>query len=309
MSFALKKLLRALVSVFAIVTAIFLLMRLAGDPTLEILGPDDFPPAVLEDFRARWGLDQSLWQQYLSYLGNAATGDFGRSFLDQRPAFQIVLDRLPNTLLLMALSLAITLLIGIPAGIVAALRHNQFADAAVLAGAMVFQATPNFVLGVVLIFVFSVWLRLLPASGAGDWHHLILPAVTFGASNAAVFARFVRAALLDVLRQPYMLAATARGLPARVLLFRHALPNAALPILTILGFFVGGLIAGSIVVETVFAWPGVGRLTATAVGFRDLAVIQVIAMLVMAAMVTTNLVVDLLYAVLDPRIRLERGAS
>lgn len=299
-----RKVARVLLSVWLIVTCIFVLMRMAGDPALEILGPDEFPPDILASFRASWGIDQPLWQQYLTYLSNAVEGDFGRSFLDQRSALTVVMERLPQTLTLMSTSLAIMLLIGIPAGIYAALRHNRAADTAVSAAAIVFYAVPNFVLGVLLILVFAVDLRWLPVGGSGDWRHLILPAVTFGASGAALFARFVRSSMLDALRQPYIVAAKARGLPWRTVVLRHALPNAALPVLTILGLTVGGLVAGSIVVETVFAWPGVGRLTAMAVSFRDLAVIQVIVMLVMIAMVTTNLVVDLLYAWCDPRIRL-----
>ncbi len=307
MSFIVRKSLRALFSIVFIVTAIFLLMRLAGDPALAILGPDDFPPAVLADFRALWGLDQPVWRQYLDYLANAATGHFGRSFVDNRPALTVVLERLPGTLFLMATALIITLLIGVPAGIIAALKRNHPWDVAVSGAAVIFQATPNFVLGIGLVLVFSVWLRLLPSAGTESWQHVVLPAITFGASNAAIFARFVRATLLDVLRQPYMLAAAARGLSPRILLLRHALPNAGLPLLTILGFSLGGMVAGSIIVETIFAWPGVGRLTATSVGFRDLAVIQVVALFTMTAMVLTNLAVDLLYTVLDPRIRLSGG--
>ena len=308
MTYIAAKSLRAVFSIAFIVTAVFLLMRLVGDPALAILGPDDFPPEILAEFRALWGLDQPLWQQYVEYVRHAVSGEFGRSFVDNRPALAIVLERLPSTLALMGAALAITLLIGVPAGIVSALRQNRLSDMALSGAAIVFQATPNFVLGVALILVFAVWLRLLPAAGAETWQHGVLPAVTFGASNAAIFARFVRATLLDVLRQPYMLAASARGLSPTILLLRHALPNAGLPLLTVLGFSLGGMVAGSIIVETIFAWPGVGRLTATSVAFRDLAVIQVIALLTMTAMVTTNLAVDLLYAVLDPRIRLSRTA-
>lgn len=304
MQFVLRKTGRALLSVWLLVTAIFLLMRLAGDPALEILGPDEFPPEVIERFRVQLGLDRPLVAQYTDYLAGAVRGDFGRSFLENRSALDVVAERLSKTLQLMLASLAISLLLGVPAGIIAALRRNELVDTGVTSLALVFQAMPNFVLGVLLILVFAVWLRLLPAGGSEELRHLVLPALTFGASGAAVFARFMRSAVLDVVRQPYIQAVRARGIGGRHLLFGHILPNAALPLLTILGFSIGGLFAGSIIVETVFAWPGIGRLTATAVGQRDLPVVQVIALLVMATMVTTNLLVDLAYAWLDPRIRL-----
>lgn len=303
MSFFLRKLLRAAFSILFVFTGIFLLMRMAGDPALAILGPDDFPPAVLEGFRASYGLDNPLHAQFSTYVGNVLSGDFGSSFLDQRPALNIVMERLPATLALMGVSLVIALVLGVPAGVLAAIRRDRPVDVAFSGAAIVFQATPNFVLGIALLLVFSVWLRVLPAAGAETWAHLALPAITFGASNAAIYARFCRGALLDVLGQPYIAAARARGLSNRVVLWRHALPCAALPLLTVLGFSIGGMIAGSIIVETIFAWPGIGRLTANAVAFRDLAVIQVIAVFSMTAMVMTNLAVDMLYGVLDPRVR------
>jgi len=307
MAAVVRKVLRALLSVWFVVTVIFVVMRLSGDPALEIFGPEELPEEVMASFRATWGIDKPIWEQYLTYVGNVLQGDFGRSFVEYRSASEIVMERLPKTLALMAASLAITLLIGIPAGIAAALFHNGRLDRVLTVGGMVFYATPNFVLGIALILVFSVWLGVLPVASSEAWESILLPAFTFGASGAAVFLRFVRAAMLDALRQPYVLAARARGLPWRRVVLGHVLPNAALPILTIAGLTVGAMVAGSIVVETMFAWPGIGRLTTTAVGFRDLAVIQVIVFLVMAAMVITNLVVDVLYVVVDPRIRIAKA--
>lgn len=303
MTLLLSKSLRALFSVWLIVTLIFFLMRMTGDPALALFGPDEVPPEVMDSFRATWGFDRPLLEQYFTYLGNVGRGDLGRSFIEYRPALTIVTERIPNTLLLMGASLLITLLLGVPAGMAAALRHNRPLDGAMTAASIFFYAIPNFVLGIALMLMFSVWLRVLPVGGNGSWQHILMPAFTFGASGAAVFTRFVRASMLEVLRQPYIVAAQSRGIPwVRIVLF-HVLPNAALPLLTIAGLTVGSMIAGSVVVETMFAWPGVGRLTATSVGLRDMAVIQVIVLIIMAVMVVTNLLVDFLYTAADPRIR------
>lgn len=308
MMLILRKTARALFSIWLVVTLIFVLMRMAGDPALALFGPDEMPKAALDSFRATWGFDKPIWEQYFTYVSHVLHGDFGRSFVDYRPAVDIVFERLPRTLSLMSVSLAITLLLGIPSGILAALNHNKPLDAALTAGSTFFYAIPHFVLGVALILIFAVWLHLLPVGGSNSWQHMLMPAFTFGASGAAVFTRFVRSSMLEVLRQPYIAAAQARGIPRRTIVLRHALPNAALPVLTIAGLTIGSMVAGSIVVETMFAWPGVGRLTSTSVDLRDLAVIQVIIFLVMTTMVVTNLVVDFLYTVIDPRMRIRSGA-
>lgn len=307
MTLALRKIGRAIFSVWFLVTMIFILMRMAGDPAMELLGPDETSKEVLDSFRAMWGIDRPIWEQYVNYIGHALQGDFGRSFVEYRPAFDIVLERLPKTLLLMSCSLGVSLLIGVPFGILGALHHNRKIDTVVTTTSMVLHAIPHFILGVALILIFVVWLRLLPVGGSGSWQQLVMPAFTFGASGAAIFSRFIRSAMLEALRQPYVTAAQARGIPwSRIILF-HVVPNAALPTLTIAGLMLGSMVGGSIVVETMFAWPGVGRLTATSVGLRDLAVIQVIVFFVMGAMVTTNLTVDLLYTIVDPRIRIRSG--
>jgi peptide/nickel transport system permease protein len=309
MTLALRKTGRAIFSVWLLVTIIFVLMRMAGDPAMELLGPDETSKEVLESFRSMWGIDRPIWEQYFNYVGHVMQGDFGRSFVEYRPAFDIVVERLPKTLLLMSSSLGVALLIGIPFGIIGALHHNRPMDTVVTTTSMALHATPHFILGIALILIFVVWLRLLPVGGSGTWQQLLMPTFTFGASGAAIFSRFIRSAMLETMRQPYVTAAQARGIPwSRIVLF-HVVPNAALPVLTIAGLMLGSMVGGSIVVETMFAWPGVGRLTVTSVGLRDLAVIQVIVFFVMGAMVTTNLAVDFLYTIVDPRIRIRSGTE
>lgn len=309
MPFILRRALRVTLSVWLVLTGLFFLMRMAGDPVLAILGPDEFSQEVLDIFRANLGIDKPVIEQYFSYISGIFHGDFGRSFLERRPALDIVLMRLPKTIWLMLASLSITLVIGILAGILAALRHNQTTDTVVSLFATVFYAVPNFVLGIVLTLVFAVKLNWLPVGGSNSLESVILPALTFGASGAAIFARFARSAMLESLRQPYITAAKARGLSWRRIVFAHALPNAALPLLTLLGFAVAGLVSGSVVVETIFAWPGVGRLLSYSVGSRDLPVVQVVVVFAMAVMVFTNMAIDLLYSIADPRIRFQKGAA
>lgn len=300
--FLLSKLLRTVLTLLIVVTAVFVVLRTAGDPLLVLL-PSDTDPAVVELYRARWGLDRPMLEQYGYYLSSVARGDLGRSLRDGRDAIDVVLERLPKTLELGAAALALAMLIGIPAGILAALRRGTLIDRAVMLAAVLGYSLPTFFLGVLLILLFSLTLRWLPSSGTGTVLHLVMPAITLGTFIAASIARFTRSAMLDVLGQPYMRTARAKGLPQLIRILRHALPNAAIPIVTLLGMTIGHLIAGAVVIETVFAWPGIGRLTVTSVAARELAVVQAIVLLVAVAMITANLVVDLLYGWLDPRLR------
>lgn len=282
--------------------AIFLMVRMSGDPTLALAGPD----ATLEQIariRDKWGLDAPLTTQLWSYLTNALAGDFGVSMETGLPAAELFLQRLPATLLLGGAGLAVSLLVGLPLGIVAALRHNTAFDRLVMSTAVFAFSMPNFFLGVLFILLFSLHLHWLPSFGSGTPLHLVMPALTLGLSGAGAIARFARSSMLDVLNQPYVLAARARGIPMPRRTLLHALPNALIPLVTILGMRIGDLIAGAIVVETVFAWPGIGRLLSQAVATRDLSVVQVIVLATAATMVLTNFVVDLLYGALDPRMK------
>jgi peptide/nickel transport system permease protein len=285
-----------------VVTFAFVVLRMSGDPAQIIMGADA-PPEAVDAFRAAWGLDEPIWVQYLSYFWAILQGDLGRSMRDGRDAIVLVTERIPATLALTLPALLIKICLGIPAGIYAALHRNSLADRVVMVLAVAGFTVPSFVLGLLLVLVFAVQLGWLPSGGQESWRHAILPVVTLGLGGAAVLARFTRSAMLEVLGQPYIRTASAKGVPWRRVVTGHALPNAAIPTVTIIGFMVGSLIAGAVVVESVFSWPGVGRLLVVAVGNRDLAVVQCVLLLVAVTMVCSNLVVDLLYGLLDPRLR------
>ena len=300
--FLLSRIGRALLTLFLVMTFTFIVLRMSGDPAVMIMSPDA-PPEAIAAFRKSWGLDQPLWLQYLHYFSAVLQGELGRSMRDGRPALTVVMERIPATLMLTGPALLLKIGLGIPSGVYAALHRNSWIDRLVMSLAVVGFTVPSFVLGLVLVLVFSVWLGWLPTSGQGGWQHIVLPAVTLGLGGAAILARFTRSAMLEVLGQPYIRAASAKGLAWARVVRGHAVPNAALPTVTVLGFMVGTLIAGAVVVESVFAWPGVGRLLVVGVANRDLAVVQCILLLVAITMVTANLLVDLAYGILDPRIR------
>ena len=306
--FLLLRLTRAALTVLLVITFAFVVLRLSGDPALLILSPDA-PPESIAAFRHAWGLDQPIWIQYLRYFGAIAHGDLGQSMRDGRPALDLVLERIPATLALTLPALLLKITLGVPAGIYAALHRNTFIDRAVMAVATAGFTVPSFVLGLFLVLVFAVQLRWLPSGGQEGWTSAVLPIVTLALGGAAILARFTRSAMLEVLGQPYIRTASARGVPWAAVIRRHALPNAAIPTVTIIGFMVGSLMAGAVVVESVFSWPGVGRLLVVAVSNRDLGIVQCILLLVASTMVGANLIVDLLYGVLDPRLRATAKAA
>jgi peptide/nickel transport system permease protein len=293
---------RALITIVLVVTFAFIVLRLSGDPAQIILGPEA-PPEVVAAFRKAWGLDDPIWLQYLRYFGAIAQGELGRSMRDGRDAIALVAERIPATLALTVPALLIKIGAGLAAGIYAALHRGGLADRVVMMLSVAGFTIPSFVLGLSLVLIFAVKLGWLPSGGNDSWRHAILPVLTLGIGGAAILARFTRSAMLEVLGQPYIRTASAKGVPWRQVITGHALPNAAIPTVTIVGFMVGTLIAGAVVVESVFSWPGVGRLLVVAVANRDLAVVQCILLLVAATMVVSNLVVDFLYGFLDPRLR------
>ncbi|MDE2198766.1 MAG: ABC transporter permease [Rhodospirillales bacterium] len=300
--FVALRLLRAGLAVLLVVSFAFVVLRLAGDPARVLLGPDTPAPAVAA-FRRAWGLDRPLWVQYLRYIAAIARGDLGWSMREGRPAFGLVIAHIPATLALTVPALLLKLAVGIPAGMQAALHRNSLTDRLVMAGAVAGFTVPSFVLGLVLVLVFAVQLRWLPAGGEDGWRGLILPVLTLGFGGAGILARFTRSAMLEVLGQPYIRTARAKGVTWGRVIWRHAGPNAAIPIVTVTGFLVGNLLAGAVVVESVFSWPGVGRLLVLAVANRDLAVVQCILLLTAGTMVLSNFLVDMLYGMLDPRLR------
>ncbi len=307
LTFVLGKTLRAALTILMVMTFAFIVLRLSGDPAQVLLGPDA-PLDSIAAFRERWGLDDPLWKQYLAYLGQLMQGDFGISMRDQRPALQTVIERIPATLALTVPALILKLSIGIPAGVYAALHRESISDRAVIMASVFGFTIPSFVLGLVLVLIFAVTLDWLPSGGQDGWRHAILPIITMSVGGIGMLARFSRSAMIDVLNQPYIRAAMAKGLPWRAVVWNHALPNAAVPIITLVGFMVGALIAGAVVVESIFSWPGVGRLIVTSVANRDLAVVQALLLVIAAAMVIANLLVDLSYGLLDPRLRSKAAA-
>ncbi|MFO0155858.1 MAG: ABC transporter permease [Alphaproteobacteria bacterium] len=306
--FIASRLARAALTIAMVVTFAFIVLRLSGDPAQIIMGADA-PPEAVDAFRTAWGLDEPILVQYFSYFWAILQGDLGRSMRDGRDAIVLVTERIPATLALTLPALAIKICLGIPAGIYAALHRNSLADRVVMIIAVAGFTVPSFVLGLLLVLVFAVQLGWLPSGGQESWRHGILPVITLGLGGAAVLARFTRSAMLEVLGQPFIRTASAKGVPWRAVVTGHALPNAAIPTVTIIGFMVGTLIAGAVVVESVFSWPGVGRLLVVAVANRDLAVVQCILLLVAITMVCANLIVDLLYGLLDPRLRAAPGKA
>ena len=303
------KLLRAVFTLWAVVTFVFIVLRMTGDPTDQLL-PDDIAPEIADYYRALWGLDRPIWQQYLLYFQAAFQGDFGVSFRNGLPALDIIGQRVPKTLELGAATFATALIIGIPLGILAALHRDRWIDRLTMSFAVFGFSMPNFFLGILLILLFALQWRMLPSSGYGTWQHMVMPVFTLATAFAGAIARYTRSAMLEVLSQDYIRTAEAEGAGLGARVWRHALPNAAVPIVTIVGFSLGGMIGGAVITENVFAWPGVGRLLTNSVGDRDLAVVQGIVMLVAVTMVVANLAVDLAYSWLDPRVRVgarERG--
>jgi len=298
--------LRACLTLLICMTLVFIVLRVSGDPATVLL-PDDTPPEVQQEYRQQWGLDRPLPEQYLRYIVGLTDGRLGISFAEQRPAGEVVMERLPNTLLLGGCAIAFALLLGLPLGLFAALRHNTAFDRVAMGFAVMGFSLPSFFLAILLILLFSLKLRVLPSAGSDTWAHLVMPVATLGAGLTGKIARFARTSMLEVLGQPYIRAARAKGVfPLRVIL-THALPNAAIPILMFLGIEIGLILTGAVVTETIFAWPGLGRVLVTAVGQRDLPVVQAAILLIALIMVLSNLIVDFIHAAMDPRAEILRG--
>lgn len=297
----LVKLTRTALTMLLALCFTFFLMRMAGDPALAFLGVDATPEA-LALFRAKHGLDQPLLVQFGYYLINLARGDFGISLRDGRSVTTVVFEVVPRTIQLMALGFALSLLVGVPAGMLAAIKRNQWLDRLVMTGSVIGFSLPNFLLGLLLLLVFTLWLRALPSGGASGPASLIMPTLTLATAFMGIVARYTRSSMLAVLDRPFLRAARARGFSAAEVIWRHALPNAAIPIVTVSGLIFGSLLGGASVVETVFSWPGMGRLLVSSVLAKDFPVIQFIVIILAFAMIATNLLVDVVYRVLDPRI-------
>lgn len=288
--------------VFCVVTVVFFITRLSGDPA-ALMVPPSASQQDIELLRHEMGFDQSLGVQYLNYMSKAVTGDFGVSYRHNQPAMQLVLDRLPATIKLTSLAMAIALIMAIPLGILSATKRNSFWDHSSLVVSLVGQSFPVFWFGIMLIMIFSEWLHLLPASGSGSILHLIMPAITLSSYTMAMVTRLLRSGLLEVLGADYVRTARAKGLTERVVLLRHALKNAAIPVITVIGLQIGPLLGGAVITETVFAYPGMGRLAIQAISNRDFTVIQAFVVIMAVIIVTVNLLTDVIYTLVDPRIK------
>jgi peptide/nickel transport system permease protein len=300
--YALGRILQAALALLGVTCVAFLLVSLSGDPAFILLPPEagDEQRAA---FRRLYGLDHPLPVQYARYVVQVARGDFGTSFAFERPALAVVLERVPATLELTSAALALGIAIGLPAGILAAVRAGTIADRAVMAIVLVGQSVPTFWLGLLLIRILAVNLQWLPVSGRGTWLQLVMPALVLALYLAALLARITRSEMLEALAQDYIRTARAKGLSERAVTGGHALKNALLPVVTLIGLQLGALLGGAVITETVFAWPGVGTLVFDAILRKDYPVVLAAVELVAAAFIVINMSLDLLYGYLDPRLR------
>lgn len=290
-------------AIWLILTMVFLLVHIVpGDPVQQMLG-EDARTEDLSTLRHSLGLDQPLLTQYGHYLGGLFRGDWGRSFRFQTPVFTLVTQRYPATLELALAAMLVCTAIAIPAGVTAARRRGRTADRVIGFFTLLGISVPNFALGPVLILIFSIGFGWLPVSGRGGFSHLVLPAATLGAALAAILTRIVRTSMIGELSADYLRTARAKGLSERAVLYRHALPNAVIPIVTVLGLQFGTLLAGTIVTESIFAWPGIGRLTVQAIQARDYPLLQGCILVIALSYVVVNFLTDIVYSLVDPRIR------
>jgi peptide/nickel transport system permease protein len=298
-----QRLLTLIPILFGVTVIVFGIMKLVpGDPALMAAGLDA-READVERVRVFLGLDRPLYEQYFRFITNAVRGDFGISARTRRPVIEEVSQRFPATVELAVAGLFVSMAIGVTAGIISATKQYTVWDNLVMTLALLGVSMPVFWLGLMMMMLFSVELGWLPTTGRGTWQQLLMPSFALGFGSAAIVARQMRSALLEVLRQDYVQTARAKGLPEKAVILRHALKNAAIPSVTIIGLQFGGMLGGTVITETVFAWPGMGRLIVEAINFRDLQVVQAGILILATIFVITNLVVDLLYVYLDPRIK------
>jgi peptide/nickel transport system permease protein len=305
LKYAAGRLLQAVIAIFGVLTIVFIVMHLSGDPTL-LLVPQGASTEMIKELRHQLGFDQPLWVQYLQYLEGLAHLDFGMSVVQRVPAIDIVASRLPYTIMLAAGALVVAIGVGIPAGILMATRRGGLLEKVLTAIVITGQSVPTFLSGILLIFLFAVTLRWLPASGVGGFSALIMPSVALGALSMSTFARMARISVLDELGKDYVRAGRARGLSLGAVVVRHVLRNASIPVITIAALEIGNLLAGAVIIETVFAWPGIGQLAIQSIQSRDFLVVQVIVLLISFVYVLTSVLADFVYALVDPRIRLAR---
>jgi len=301
-AFLLSRILYAIAVIFGVSVAVFFLIRIGGDPSALFLPPEASAEEIAR-FRHLMGFDRSLGAQYLDFLGRALRGDFGMSLRYEQPAMQLVLDRVPATLELSGMALGLSLVVSIPLAIVAAAWRGSIADRASLLVSLIGQSFPAFWLAIMLILLFSETFHILPPSGRGGVRHLIMPAVVLATYSTAIITRLLRSSMIEVLQSDYIRTARGKGVSERRIVLKHALRNAAIPTLTVIGLQVGALLGGAVITEEVFAYPGIGRLAIQAISNRDFTVVQAFVLVMATAIVSINLLVDLSYGFLDPRLR------
>lgn len=294
----------SLLTIFLAISLMFIVLHLGGDPVL-LLVPLDASQEYIDRMRVQWGLNDPLWLQYAHFVGKAVLGDFGVSLKYNVPALSLVADRLPATALLAFVSIVFAVVVGVPLGFLSALKKNSLTDKLSNVGSVLGQSVPSFWLGLILILVFSVNLHWLPTGGMGTPEQLVMPGLTLGLYSLGRVVKLTRSSVLEVLRAEYVRTARAKGLSEQVVLFRHVLRNASIPIVTIIGLQMSGLIGGAIIVETIFAWPGLGRLIIQSIQFRDFPTAQAAVFFTAVTVSAINLIVDMLYGVLNPRVTYE----
>ena len=302
-TYVVRRLWQSALTLVGVSVLVFVILRVVpGDPAKMLL-PEGAPQSAIEELNRQLGLQEPLYVQYGLFVQSVFRGDFGQSFQYRAPALQVVTERLMATVQLALAAMLITVGVGVSLGIVAAVRRGTGYDYASTVLAVLGQSLPHFWLGIMLILLFGVALRWLPTSGFESWRHLILPAVTLAAFPMALVARLTRSSMLEILGRDFIRTGRAKGLAERAVILRHALRNAAVPLLTVLGLQIGTLLGGAVITESVFAWPGMGKLVVDAIFFRDFPVVQTVLILSATLFVVINLLVDLLYTVIDPRIR------
>jgi ABC-type dipeptide/oligopeptide/nickel transport system permease component len=303
--FIVLRILYSIVTLFILSMTIFTIVRLTGDPALLMAEPGA-RPEDLARVRQQWGLDLPWPVQYVSFMRNVFTGELGKSFNYRLPVSELYFQRLPNSLQLALVATMISLLVGIPAGIISAVRVNSLWDNLGKIIALLGLSIPGFWLGLVLILVFSVWLRWLPTSGTGDWRHLIMPAIALGWYFSASLLRLTRSSMLEVMRSEYIKLARLKGLPETVVIAMHAFKNALIPVFTLAGVNLVVMVNAAVIIEVIFAWPGIGRLLYEGIFQRDFPLVHGVVVMAGFMIIGVNLLVDVLYAFIDPRIRLTR---
>ncbi|HYS93122.1 MAG TPA: ABC transporter permease [Candidatus Acidoferrales bacterium] len=302
-TYILRRVAQSALTLLGVSVLVFVILRvLPGDPARMLL-PDGAPESAVAELNRQLGLREPLIVQYGLFLRSVAHGDFGQSFQYRAPALRVVLERLPATVQLTVAAMLVTIAAGVSLGIGTAVRRGTRYDVAGTILAVLGQSLPNFWLGIMLILLFGVALRWLPTSGFAGWTSLVLPAVTLAAFPTALVARLTRSSMLEILNRDYIRTGRAKGLAERSVVLRHALRNAAIPVLTVIGLQIGALLGGAVITESVFAWPGMGKLIVDAIFFRDFPVVQTVLILSATVFVGINLLVDLLYTIIDPRIR------